>query len=58
LQEDLYLGRWFNGLLNDSIDSIRKSSNDQRLSPRDRQILADDVIRLKDYQDHHNQWPH
>jgi hypothetical protein len=58
MQEDLDQGRWDNGLLNDSIDSIRKSSNDQRLSPRDRQILADDVIRLKDYQDHHNQWPH
>jgi hypothetical protein len=58
MQEDLDHGRWDNGLLNDSIDSIRKSSNDQRLAPPDRQVLADDVIRLKDYQDHHNQWPH
>jgi hypothetical protein len=58
MQEDLDHGRWDNGILNDTIDSIRKSSNDERLSPRDRQVLADDVIRLKDYQDHHNQWPH
>jgi hypothetical protein len=58
MQEDLDHGRWDNGLLNDAIDSIRKSSNDERLSPRDRQVLADDVIRLKDYQDHHNSWPH
>ena len=58
MQEDLNHGHWDNGLLNDSIDSIRKSSDDQRLSPRDRQVLADDLVRLKDYQDHHNQWPH
>jgi len=58
MQEDLDHGRWDNGLLNDVIDSIRKSSNDQRLAPRDRQVLADDLVRLKDYQDHHNHWPH
>jgi hypothetical protein len=58
MQADLDQGRWDNGILNDVIDSIRKSSNDQRLAPRDREVLADDVIRLKDYQDHHNHWPH
>ncbi len=58
MQIDLDQGRWDNGLLNDVIDSIRKSSNDERLSQRDREVLADDVIRLKDYQDHHNRWPH
>jgi hypothetical protein len=57
MQADLDQGRFDNGLLNDAIDSIRKSSNDDRLAPRDRQVLADDVIRLKDYQDHHNHWP-
>jgi hypothetical protein len=58
MQADLNQGRWDNGILNDAIDSIRKSSNDQRLAPRDREVLADDVNRLKDYQDHHNHWPH
>ena len=43
-----------NGKLNDVIDSIRKSSNDERLAPRDRDVLADDLIRLKEFQDHHN----
>ena len=57
MQADLEQGRWDNGLLNDCIDSIRKSANDDRLAPRDRQVLADDVNRLKDYQDHHSQWP-
>ncbi|HEY7390451.1 MAG TPA: hypothetical protein VH640_18180 [Bryobacteraceae bacterium] len=58
MQADLDHGRWDNGLLNDVIDSIRKSSNDERLAPRDRQVLAEDLVRLKDYQDHHNHWPH
>ena len=57
LQADLDHGRWDNGILNDVIDSVRKSSNDDRLAPRDREVLADDVNRLKDYQDNHNHWP-
>lgn len=54
MQADLDQGRWDNGILNDVIDSIRKSSNDDRLPPRDRAVLADDLVRLKDFQDHHN----
>src|SRR5579884_1253546 len=54
MQADLDAGRWDNGLLNDVIDSLTKSSNDERLAPRDRQVLADDVGRLKEFQDRHN----
>jgi hypothetical protein len=54
MQADLDHGRWDNGMLNDVIDSIRKSSNDQRLAPRDRDVLADDLNRLKEFQDQHN----
>jgi hypothetical protein len=54
MQADLEQGRWDNGILNDVIDSIRKSSNDDRLPKRDRDILADDVNRLKEFQDQHN----
>ena len=54
MQADLDHGRWDNGILNDVIDSIRKSADDQRLSARDRDILADDVNRLKEFQDQHN----
>lgn len=54
MQADLNQGRWDNGLLNDVIDSIRKSSNDDRLAARDRDVLADDLARLKDFQDRHN----
>ena len=56
MQADLDQGRFDNGILNDVIDSIRKSSNDDRLAPRDRNILADDLVRLKDYQEHHDHW--
>ena len=54
MQADLDQGRWDNGILNDVIDSIRKSSNDERLAERDRAVLADDVVRLKEFQDQRN----
>jgi hypothetical protein len=54
MQGDLDRGRWDNGILNDVIDSIRKSSNDDRLAQRDRAVLADDLVRLKEFQDQHN----
>lgn len=54
MQADLDQGRWDNGILNDVIDSIRKSSNDDRLAKRDRAVLADDLARLKEFQSQHN----
>jgi len=57
MQADLDQTRWDNNILNDVIDSIRKSSDDQRLPPRDRDVLADDLRRLKEFQDLHNH-PH
>ena len=57
MQDDLDQGRFDNGLLNDVIDSLRKSANDDRLSPRDRDVLADDANRLHEYQRNHNNWP-
>jgi hypothetical protein len=56
LQAKLDHGQFDNGTLNDVIDSIRKSSNDQRLAPRDRAVLSDDVARLKEYQDNYKHW--
>jgi hypothetical protein len=58
MQADLDQGRFDNGLLNDVIDSIKKSANDQRLAPRDRAVLSDDLNRLHDYQVNHNNWKH
>ena len=56
MQIDLNEGRFDNGLLNDVIDSLKKSANDDRLSPRDRAVLSDDLARLHDYQVNHNHW--
>jgi len=58
MQADLDQTRWDNGLLNDVIDSISKSSNDDRLTARDRTLLADDLRRLKEFRDLHNHPPH
>jgi len=54
LQAKLDHGEWDNGHVNDVIDSLRKSSNDNRLSKRDRAVLNDDVTRIKDLQNEHN----
>jgi hypothetical protein len=55
LQAKLEHGVWDNGHVNDVIDSLRKSANDERLSDRDRAVLNDDVNRLKDLQNQHNE---
>lgn len=58
MQADLDQTRWDNGLMNDVIDSITKSSNDTRLQARDRTVLSDDVRRLKEFQDQHQHPTH
>jgi hypothetical protein len=54
MQADLDVGRWDHGILNDVMDSIRKSTEDTRLTPRDRDVLADDLVKLKEFQEMHN----
>jgi len=56
LQAKLDQGVFDNGTVNDVIDSLRKSSDDQRLGPQDRQVLADDAARIHNYQRNHNHW--
>jgi hypothetical protein len=51
-------GRYNEGELNDVIDSLVKSANDQRLAPRDRDVIGDDLNRLRDYRAHHDTWRH
>jgi len=54
LQAKLDHGVWDNGHVKDVIDSLRKSSDDHRLSERDRSVLSEDVSRLKELQNAHN----
>jgi hypothetical protein len=58
LQAKLDQGVWDNGTVNDVIDSLRKSANDERLGPRDRQALGDDAARIHDFQKNHNELHH
>jgi hypothetical protein len=58
LQAKLDQGVFDNGTLNDVIDSLRKSANDNHLGPKDREVIADDGMRLHDYQKNHNKWMH
>jgi uncharacterized coiled-coil DUF342 family protein len=56
MQADLDQNRYDNGILNDVIDSMKKSANDQRLSPRDRDVISDDLAKLHEYQQNPTQW--
>jgi hypothetical protein len=56
LQGKLERGFFDEHELNDVVDSIRKSANDERLSRRDRDVLSDDLARLEDYRAHHDNW--
>lgn len=58
LQMKLENHRYDEHELNDVIDSVQKSANDQRLAPRDRDVLHDDLNRLRDYREHHEHWNH
>jgi hypothetical protein len=42
--------------LYDVIDSIKISANDDRLSSRDRDVLADNLHRLRHHREHHEHW--
>jgi len=40
------------------IDTLGRVASYNRMSPRDRDILNDDIARLRDYRDHHADWVH
>jgi hypothetical protein len=50
LQDDMDHGRDDNNLLNDVVNEMENTAKDERLSPRDRQVVADDVARLHEFQ--------
>ena len=54
MQADLDQTRWDNGLLNDVIDSIEKSSHDDRLARSDKDVLSDDLAKLRAFQKMHH----
>lgn len=56
LQEGLAQNRYDERALDEVIGAFRKVVADNRLAPRDREILNDDLHRLADYREHHEGW--
>jgi hypothetical protein len=56
LQDKLAAGRYDERELDDVIGALRRVVADNRLSPRDRDILNDDLHRLQEYREHHEGW--
>jgi hypothetical protein len=42
--------------LDQVIDALGRVASYNRMAPRDRDILNDDITRLRDYRDHHADW--
>jgi hypothetical protein len=51
LQRDYASGRWDRGALSDVIQSLERVVDDNRLAPRDRDLLRDDAGRLRELRD-------
>src|ERR1700761_7290773 len=54
-------GKMANGVyddreLSDVIDPLGRVASYNRMNPRERDILTDDVARLREYRDHHADW--
>ena len=56
LQDKLAAGRYDERELDDVMGALRRVVADNRLSPRDRDALNDDLKRLGEYREHHDNW--
>jgi len=56
LQDKLAAGRYDERELDDVIAATQRVVDSNRLSPRDRDILTDDLSRMRQYRDHHDTW--
>jgi len=58
LQSDLAAHRYSEPKLDEVIGTLQKVVADNRMSARDREVLNDDLRRLRDYRAHHEGWIH
>jgi len=58
LQAGLAAHRYNEHQVDDVIGALQRVVADNRLSHRDRDILNDDLQRLRDYREHHERWEH
>jgi hypothetical protein len=56
LQGKLARGVFDRHELNDVIGALSRVVRDNRMAPRDRNILSDDLARLREYREHHEGW--
>ena len=56
LQQDLANHRYEEPKLDEVIRSLHRVVADNRLSPRDRNMLNEDLEHLRDYRAHHERW--
>ena len=56
LQNDLAAHRYSEAKLDEVIGTLQKVVADNRMSGRDRDILNEDLIHLRDYRTHHEVW--
>ena len=56
LQAKLADNRYDQPQLDDVISGLQRVIDSNKLSSRDRDMLADDVSRLRDYREHHSDW--
>jgi hypothetical protein len=56
LQDKLAAGRYDERELDEVIGAMQRVVADNRLSPRDRDVLSDDLRRLREYREHHEGW--
>jgi hypothetical protein len=56
LQGKLAAHRYDEHELDDVIGSLRRVVTDNRLSPSDRDMLNDDLARMREYREHHEAW--
>jgi hypothetical protein len=56
LQAKLAENRFDEPQLDDVIAGLQRVIDSNKLSPRDRDMLADDQSRLRDYREHHENW--
>jgi hypothetical protein len=56
LQGKLAEGKYDQPELDEAVAGLEKVLADNRLSPRDRDVLNDDLSRVRDYRAHHADW--
>ena len=56
LQSKLAEDRYDQSQLDDVIAGLQRIIESNKLSSRDRDMLADDVSRMRDYREHHEDW--